>query len=1029
MDAPANARSVLDLRSEGGAALHRGDADAAEAAYLALLAYDPTDIYGLVGMGLAAKARGLSDVAQERLKATAAVWPSHPWPLLELGSVFRSCDLIEKAEKAFRQALELDPQNFHVLIALGGLLAQRGALAEAVDFYRAAVSLAPDAAAYLDLASIVARMGDSDEAIATLATGLEVVADRQALWSAKARLLHSLGRVDEALATWNSALSEKPDQLSLKLEIACETCALGRYVDALSVYREIMEDERISGAERHQAALAGGRVARDKLQDGRQAIVFFEGAAALNADDLQGIGELAQQYRMSKRFDDAEGLYRGILARDPENIAALAGFATLKRLEGKAQEALPLIEKACAINPKEDWNRLEFGYVLRDVGRLEEAAKKFETIEIESPALAWASMALGQMARARGDFGEAGDFFEQAAGRAGNPADALRNLAEVRSAAGDFPGAEKAIEQLLANDLTSYGGHMAKGHLKRAMHDRPGARGAFLRAAEIAPALPEPHVEIAVEELADANVKGAAAALDTALSLDPAHYDARLKKGDLLSVQGENEAALATYRQLFAERPDAVSSYLAAAQLMARMGESDGALGVLATAREKCPPNSHIDFRGACILRQLGRLDQSLEMITVANNAFPQDFWPWYTRISISIDLGRFDDAQTLLDAPPPVTSDQERCYVLKLRARFSKARWLLEAAIESLEAAIILDAKDGEAREERAKLALMHFDLPGAWRDLVAHAETRSPSARRKINPVHSHTGQLYEEYILDDDLAEKLAALRGTPPEQQIGPLLQLVRAFPDPTGPAVGLMIALRRSGRFDPPSSRDSNLPTGAIPKLITRFWNDPEPPADVARLMASWNECEPRFRIETFNDSTALNYLRARCPPQILDAFVRTGEPAQRADLFRLARLHVEGGFYIDADDRARGGLSAHVPPGVVFFAHQEDPGSIGNNVLGATPHHPVIAGALGEATAAILRGDRDIVWLTTGPGLLTRAFANWLANEPERLDERLSKVSILTLAEMRRAAAIHCHAAYKNTSRAWLSGAFRKAPG
>jgi tetratricopeptide (TPR) repeat protein len=430
-------------------------------------------------------------------------------------------------------------------------------------------------------------MGNSDEAIATLAAGLEAVNDRHALWSAKARLLRSLGRIDEALATWRNALSERPEQLSLKLEIASETCALGRHVDALSVYREIMEDERIAGAERHQAALAAGRVARDNLQDEPQAIAFFEQAAALNADHLQGVGELAQQYRMAHRFDAAEGLYRKILARDPENVAALAGYATLRRLNGEVNEALPLIEKACALDPNQDWSRLEFGYVLRNVGRMEEAAEKFETIENESPARAWASMALGQMARARGDLGEAGDFFEQAAGRVGNPADALRNLAEVRSATGDFPAAEKAIERLLASDPASYGGHMAKGHLKRAMHDRLGARGAFLLAAEIAPALPEPHVELAVEELADANVKGAAAALDTALSLDPAYYDARLKKGDLLSGQGENEAALAIYRQLLADRPDVVSSYVAAAALMAKMGEADDALGVLAmTARD-----------------------------------------------------------------------------------------------------------------------------------------------------------------------------------------------------------------------------------------------------------------------------------------------------------------------------------------------------------------------------------------------------------------------------------------------------------
>jgi hypothetical protein len=37
-------------------------------------------------------------------------------------------------------------------------------------------------------------------------------------------------------------------------------------------------------------------------------------------------------------------------------------------------------------------------------------------------------------------------------------------------------------------------------------------------------------------------------------------------------------------------------------------------------------------------------------------------------------------------------------------------------------------------------------------------------------------------------------------------------------------------------------------------------------------------------------------------------------------------------------------------------------------------------------------------------------------------------VALLTLAEIRRAAAIHCHAAYKNRGCGWLSGAFAHAP-
>ena len=41
----------------------------------------------------------------------------------------------------------------------------------------------------------------------------------------------------------------------------------------------------------------------------------------------------------------------------------------------------------------------------------------------------------------------------------------------------------------------------------------------------------------------------------------------------------------------------------------------------------------------------------------------------------------------------------------------------------------------------------------------------------------------------------------------------------------------------------------------------------------------------------------------------------------------------------------------------------------------------MIARALDLATAAMNRGDNDIPWLATGPGLITRAFAQVLAEQ------------------------------------------------
>jgi hypothetical protein len=50
----------------------------------------------------------------------------------------------------------------------------------------------------------------------------------------------------------------------------------------------------------------------------------------------------------------------------------------------------------------------------------------------------------------------------------------------------------------------------------------------------------------------------------------------------------------------------------------------------------------------------------------------------------------------------------------------------------------------------------------------------------------------------------------------------------------------------------------------------------------------------------------------------------------------------------------------------------------------------------------------------------------WLAAEGAVDDARLAAVSVLTLSGMRLVAAMHCHAAYKNSDRAWLNAAFPK---
>ena len=69
--------------------------------------------------------------------------------------------------------------------------------------------------------------------------------------------------------------------------------------------------------------------------------------------------------------------------------------------------------------------------------------------------------------------------------------------------------------------------------------------------------------------------------------------------------------------------------------------------------------------------------------------------------------------------------------------------------------------------------------------------------------------------------------------------------------------------------------------------------------------------------------------------------------------------------------RASVGAGADSPEATPVL-HQENYGSIGINFIAVTPEHPVLVRALTMGTIAI---NSDLIWLSTGLGLLTRATA------------------------------------------------------
>ena len=152
-----------------------------------------------------------------------------------------------------------------------------------------------------------------------------------------------------------------------------------------------------------------------------QARVLFEQALSLDSHDVDALAqiatilvfEVANGYYddgRAERLARADALLGEVLAKDPNNIAALRARATLLRTRGSLREAIAAAAAAIACNPGEPRAYNEMGLSSLYLGELEEAIQCFDKAGRIAPrdpsrwvwmsGLGRAQIALGQYADA-----------------------------------------------------------------------------------------------------------------------------------------------------------------------------------------------------------------------------------------------------------------------------------------------------------------------------------------------------------------------------------------------------------------------------------------------------------------------------------------------------------------------------------------------------------------------------------------------------------------------------------------------------
>ena len=725
------------------------------------------------------------------------------------------------------------------------------------------------------------------------------------------------------------------------------------------------------------------------------ALEYFESAAA-DPQQVRARLEAARELAALSRVDDAVLMLQRVLADEPQHVQAMFELAALLRDRSRLGEAEELLQRAAAISPDDVRIRLNLARLLRRRGDHDGARAHLDHAAAADPSHDGVQIEIAADLRDRQAFDEA----------------------------------RRVLEAILKRDPDSIKVWKQIGALERRRGNHKASRDAFKKLVELDPGDLQSLALLAVEERALGNPAELEALLKRALQANPEQPAVLMQLAEHCWLAEDDQASLEWSLRAIRSDPGNPMPYLSASRAAAELGRIDLALALLDDATGIFGADPGIVARRAQILRMAGRLTEARAAMAAAPDRI-EAFGAWSARVQFHLSLGDCHAAaQALRDAP--AISNPDRARVHALRGHLAKDRWDFEESLDEYHRSIEIDPANGNTRRDVAWVYLLALDLDRArqaLRDSITLGASRILLRGESTNLSQSILGQLLNEYALDRDNVSMLRELQLLPVAERVARAQAIVRRAPDSTAAAIYLLIAMRQLGRFSSLSADNSATSAIArIPRRIVQYWDAPSPPASVVEMMQSWRDMHPGWDYQRFDDKLARKFLAARHPPDVLQAYAHASHPAQKADLFRLAYLSVEGGFYADADDRAVASVETIVPGHVAFASYQEDLGSLGNNFLAAAPGDPVIEHALQMAKLAVNRGDRDFLWLSTGPGLLSRAFARFLS-DPKSADDLLGRTLLLERVKLTRAVAIHCRLNYKKSALHWHNGAFVKAGG
>jgi predicted TPR repeat methyltransferase len=275
------------------------------------------------------------------------------------------------------------------------------------------------------------------------------------------------------------------------------------------------------------------------------------------ADPMQQL-ERALRHHEAGRIDDAEAIYREVLAADPDHPDALHWLGLAQFQRRNFVEAADLMGRAVRGNSTVSAYWHNYGESLIAANRITDAIAAYRFAVDLEPNLGISYASLGVALRQTNNLPAAIEAFQNAIARGVQDPAIHRHLGEVLAMTGKGDEALAAFRDALALDPNSAETYHSVGVVFGRAGVLDKAIEAFQAALRIEPNHAQAHRGLAAIYHRGGKLEDAAREYDAAIAADPNNLEARMEFAGVLEKQNRLDDAAAQYREILRRKPDLV---------------------------------------------------------------------------------------------------------------------------------------------------------------------------------------------------------------------------------------------------------------------------------------------------------------------------------------------------------------------------------------------------------------------------------------------------------------------------------------